>query len=534
MGIVVMMLTSAFSAAGTASAFGLEASIDFSLNETTLLRMQNLSFDAEVAIEDESVDVDIHVDPGNNESANESDEDAGPEATIKDYIENFTVEGNIVINERNNISIINGTRFNITEDGFYLEVANLTFVNLTADMPCVLINPLMDVVDIAITNISGVVEFNNVTLDNNGVWWVYSPNPIAANIVRKPEKPTGPSELRRNNWGTYKTIISRSQTGDEIIGALDIVRYGWDWNGDNSPDEWSGYGLTGYTISYNPPPTTTFDKMGETIKSHAWSSSGTYYIQVVAENLLGSRSDWSNTKKVTVWDTYAIIVRGGEVGDNYFDIESNRAYNRLISLGYTHDRICYLNVDTSENHVDYRTTRGNIQWAITTWLDDRSTSKDKCFLYFVDHGSNGGYFYFDGNQDGDLNDVEDRITATELDGWINQVTYQVCTVVIDSCYSGDFIPSLSANKRIVITSSDGNNLAYFGIDSFAFPFFNALGNGRSMGKAWEEADAKISNGNHPEQNPQIDDDGNGAGHGTTSANTLPLGGDGSLALDTYP
>jgi len=36
------------------------------------------------------------------------------------------------------------------------------------------------------------------------------------------------------------------------------------------------------------------------------------------------------------------------------------------------------------------------------------------------------------------------------------------------------------------------------------------------------------------QIPLIDDNGDGIGHGTSSQDALPLGGDGNLALDTYP
>jgi len=64
----------------------------------------------------------------------------------------------------------------------------------------------------------------------------------------------------------------------------DQVRYGWDWNGDGVVDEWSGFGSSGWTDS----------------RSHSWSSLGTYYVKVYAQDSHYASSGWSSSLTVTI------------------------------------------------------------------------------------------------------------------------------------------------------------------------------------------------------------------------------------------
>ena len=85
-----------------------------------------------------------------------------------------------------------------------------------------------------------------------------------------------------------------------------------------------------------------------------------------------------------------------------------------------------------------------------------------------------------------------------------------------------------------MTATDSKNPAYTSDEGiFVEPFFNKLGKGASYGEAWMAADKYVDSA-PDDQNPQIDDNGDGKGHGTSSIDTLPLGGDGYLALNTYP
>ena len=92
-----------------------------------------------------------------------------------------------------------------------------------------------------------------------------------------PHSPSGPTV------GLTWTPYSYSTNTTDPDG--DDIRYGWDWNGDNTVDEW----------------TTEFYPSGATANtSHSWNISGTYNVKVKAEDIYGAQSDFSSAKKVVI------------------------------------------------------------------------------------------------------------------------------------------------------------------------------------------------------------------------------------------
>ena len=92
-----------------------------------------------------------------------------------------------------------------------------------------------------------------------------------------PYSPSGPTV------GLTWTPYSYSTNTTDPDG--DDIRYGWDWNGDNTVDEW----------------TTEFYPSGATANiSHSWNTSGTYNVKVKAEDMYGAQSDFSSAKKVVI------------------------------------------------------------------------------------------------------------------------------------------------------------------------------------------------------------------------------------------
>ena len=92
-----------------------------------------------------------------------------------------------------------------------------------------------------------------------------------------PQSPSGPTV------GLTWTPYSYSTNTTDPDG--DDIRYGWDWNGDNTVDEW----------------TTEFYPSGATANiSHSWNTSGTYNVKVKAEDMYGAQSDFSSAKKVVI------------------------------------------------------------------------------------------------------------------------------------------------------------------------------------------------------------------------------------------
>ncbi len=117
--------------------------------------------------------------------------------------------------------------------------------------------------------------------DTHGAQSSYSPPKQviitgANNPPNQPNRPSGPTSGSIGMAYTYTTSTT-DPDGDNI-------RYGWDWNGDGTIDEWTGYYASGETISI----------------THSWSTPGTYHVKVKAEDEDGAQSDFSPPLTVTI------------------------------------------------------------------------------------------------------------------------------------------------------------------------------------------------------------------------------------------
>jgi hypothetical protein len=182
-----------------------------------------------------------------------------------------------------------------------------------------------------------------------------------------------------------------------------------------------------------------------------------------------------------------------------------------------------------------------VEYAITNWIPINLGKEKQVFIYFVDHGFEGS------DSEGGIYLRENvELYPYQLKNWLNKIKdeYSICSIVVDACFSGNFIEQLSDNNRIIITSTDKDNSAYANNEGYGFfskPFFDALNDNKSYGEAWEIADLVVDDPNtqHYDQNPQLDDNGNGVSVGTNIQDTLPLTDpkvdqDGNLALGTIP
>jgi len=64
----------------------------------------------------------------------------------------------------------------------------------------------------------------------------------------------------------------------------DVIRYGWDWNGDDTIDEWSDYFQSGEIIR----------------TSYKWLVAGDYDIKVLVEDIVGEKSDFSEILTINI------------------------------------------------------------------------------------------------------------------------------------------------------------------------------------------------------------------------------------------
>jgi len=111
-----------------------------------------------------------------------------------------------------------------------------------------------------------------------------------------PETPITPSGPTSGNTGPSYSYSTSSTDPDG-----DTVKYGWDWNGDEIVDEWTGQNPSGAIVSTD----------------HSWTTTGTYYIKVKAEDSNGAQSDFSSSLSVTITS-----------GENHMIIQ----YHQLIQM----------------------------------------------------------------------------------------------------------------------------------------------------------------------------------------------------------
>ncbi len=191
----------------------------------------------------------------------------------------------------------------------------------------------------------------------------------------------------------------------------------------------------------------------------------------------------------------AIIVAGSNsYPDNYLWDDTwlctTYAYLSLLSQGYTRETVCFLspdknfdgNHDGQFNDVDDDATAAALQNALTVWAADAG----EVLLYMSDHGGKGTFY---------LNENE-ILRAETLNGWLNTLQNAMpgkVIVIYDACLSGSFIPLLkppSGKERVVITSSSADRNAYFdnsGMLSFSYQFWSYLFRDANLFRAFDNA-----------------------------------------------
>ncbi len=122
---------------------------------------------------------------------------------------------------------------------------------------------------------------NNVTVVGND--YLYDRDSAIAHIIgcenrppNIPRKPSGPT------LGCIEMLYSYSTNTTDPDD--DNVKYGWDWNGDDIVDEWTGFYPSGETVTTN----------------HSWTTDGVYDIKVKAEDVHGDQSNFSPSLTVVI------------------------------------------------------------------------------------------------------------------------------------------------------------------------------------------------------------------------------------------
>ena len=118
---------------------------------------------------------------------------------------------------------------------------------------------------------------------NNGLGDGFVTKIKASWINNPPNQPTTPSGPTRGKVG-----ISYPYQTSAVDTEGHKVKFGWDWDGDSTVDYWAD----NHGAYYNS---------GEIIMTNnSWSAKGTYNIKVMAEDIHGAQSIWSNSLTVII------------------------------------------------------------------------------------------------------------------------------------------------------------------------------------------------------------------------------------------
>lgn len=156
---------------------------------------------------------------------------------------------------------------------------------------------------------------------------------------------------------------------------------------------------------------------------------------------------------------YAVLFSGG--------VREGKAYPRywnhvtwfyvyLLLNGYDPDNIFILfhngTGDTSNIHVDYPGTSYGMN-AVFTYLSAEMGRADSLFMYITDHGDEAGINTWEALD-------PDGLNHTEVAGWLDSITCHHMIVIMQQCFSGAFIPFLSAPNRIIMTACSATEYAW--------------------------------------------------------------------------
>ena len=106
------------------------------------------------------------------------------------------------------------------------------------------------------------------------------------------DPPLKPMITGKKNWMIKTPCVYHVNASDPND---DAVRYGWDWNGDDIVDEWTGYYKCGIEINV----------------THIWNFTGEYTVKAIVEDRVGDQSVFSSPLNVTIepTDTFPPLIK---------------------------------------------------------------------------------------------------------------------------------------------------------------------------------------------------------------------------------
>jgi len=228
----------------------------------------------------------------------------------------------------------------------------------------------------------------------------------------------------------------------------------------------------------------------------------------------------SNEYEVMVGHTGCSIIVGGGVAetqntkwkvtkklvtDAYIDFKRMGLNDSLIYLMINSQMIDINNDEIPDDIVSQSIPSTScLTNIITNQFSNLLNEKETLYIYMMGHGTDDAKFKVFGN--------DEYISSKQLKSAIDDLQEKTqCSVVIilEFCYSGAFIKTLSGPKRIIITSAGNeeyntDNTGLISLSRFLFP---RLYLGDSLKKAFEYARKELTGKKYPA--PLLDDNGDG-------------------------
>ena len=237
------------------------------------------------------------------------------------------------------------------------------------------------------------------------------------------------------------------------------------------------------------------------------------------------------TQTFPIAQKYAILYSGGWRADKaYFRYWNDLTHMYLILQmhGYPADNIYVVYKDgvgeDVDTPVDYPATQASME-TVFQELNQTLTSRDTLFFFTTNHGGSSGLTTYWPNGG------DEYLNTTEVAGWLDSITCHHMIIVMEQCWSGQFIPAISAPNRVVMTACDDGESSYAcdtegQWDEFVYHFMSALiGTQLPGGIGDANADFIVVDGKismreaflyaaiHDswDETPMYDDDGDGVG-----------------------
>ena len=208
-----------------------------------------------------------------------------------------------------------------------------------------------------------------------------------------------------------------------------------------------------------------------------------------------------------------IVAGGGPYPGNHLwpatQAAAHFAYRTLTYQGFDKSTIFYLNPETDldldnngvADDVDGDATNARLETAITQWAADA----ENVVLFLTDHGKAGSFRM----------SASETLAADDLAVWLDSLAGSVSgriVVIYDACNAGSFLPILAGPDRIIITSTDIDEDAWFvgqGAISFSGFFWTHVFSGLDLAEAFSLAKTSLGAATDG-QHPLLDGDGDGA------------------------